>query len=369
MEIVYLVSRAKIAGPINQALNILRGLNAVNGVHAVLMTLNEEIPNNSWLHRFPEAGIDVVQLKAPKFSMRKSRKLLNQYVEEHHVDIVHSSGYRADIINIAAHRTHKTVSTQRCHPFVIRDQTRWPFRSLVYGTRMKVIKQMDVIVACAKSLQKEFKSDLGMEIEAVQNGVNTDYFTPVSATEKSRLRQELGLPDDKRIYLVLGNVVARKNVKIIIEAFKRWQQPDCLLLIVGGGDLVDEMKNLASGNENIVFKPKTNVPVKYLQASDLLISSALSEGLPNTVLEGLACGLPCVLSDIGPHEELIEGTEAGALFTSDSAESLLQTLQESYNWDLGHKSIAARQLAEDHFSTRCLASNYLKIYNNILLRK
>ena len=69
----------------------------------------------------------------------------------------------------------------------------------------------------------------------------------------------------------------------------------------------------------------------YLQAADIFISTAVSEGLPNTVLEALSSGLPCILSDIGPHREIIEkNVGAGKLFKlRDSVE--LSKIMEDYS--------------------------------------
>ena len=82
MEVVYLISRAKKgAGPVNQALNILIGLNRMPNVHTVLMTLSPEVEGDSWLDRFLENNIEVIQLNQPLLSTWRAVRLLKQYVK------------------------------------------------------------------------------------------------------------------------------------------------------------------------------------------------------------------------------------------------------------------------------------------------
>lgn len=101
---------------------------------------------------------------------------------------------------------------------------------------------------------------------------------------------------------------------------------------------------------------------QYYQAADILVSSSLAEGLPNTVLEAIACGMPCILSDIEPHKEIIEGEGVGVIFERRSIEQLRKCIINSLDWNLYEMTKKARLLAEDHFSANSLAERYMKIY-------
>lgn len=140
------------------------------------------------------------------------------------------------------------------------------------------------------------------------------------------------------------------------------------VVFVGNGPEEDILKEKATNNNNIIFAGSTNTPIKYLQSADVLISSSMAEGLPNTVLEALSCGLPCILSDIGPHIELIEGTEAGIIFNRNSVEDLCNRLMDSCQWDMKSKSQEARRIAVDNFGVRSLAEKYEHIYEKVLTK-
>ena len=100
IKAIYLISKARPAGPTNQALNILKGMKQNGVVDMRLVTLMPEQDGNSWLNRFLECGLTVVQLNPKRFSLYKSISALNQYIKENGIDVVHSTGYQADLVNM-----------------------------------------------------------------------------------------------------------------------------------------------------------------------------------------------------------------------------------------------------------------------------
>jgi len=366
MEVIYLLSKALQTGPVNQALNILIGLNKVEGVHAILVTLEPEVEGHSWLERFKNNGIEIVQLNGSAIGTSRCVRKLKSIIKERSIDVVHSSGFHVDFVNMQLRHVVKTVSTQRCNPDEIVEMfPKWirpPFEKL----HLSIIKRIDRVVACSKSVQRVFTEDYNLPVDAVQNGVNTDFFKPSTNEEKLALRKKLNLTTDKTIYLVLGGLIPRKNVGLIINAFKSVDNPNIQLVIVGAGASGNELKSLAEKDERIIFTGSTSTPIKYLQASDILISSALAEGLPNTVLEALACGLPCILSDIDPHKEIFETKVVGSMFDRYSETELAARIIDSQEWDVLEMSKEARQLAESQFGLSILAKKYVDCYRSIL---
>ena len=79
-----------------------------------------------------------------------------------------------------------------------------------------------------------------------------------------------------------------------------------VLLFAGDGPLARACKGLAGGDPRIHFLGQISNVQDYLQVADVFVSAALSEGLPNTVLEAMASGLPTVLSDIPAHREILD---------------------------------------------------------------
>jgi len=364
MEVIYLITHAKQTGPVNQALNILVGLNRIEGVHASLVTLEPEIADNTWLQRFRDNKIDLVQFELPKWNVAQCVSKLKKYIKEHKVDVVHSSGYKADWVNMMVRKHVVTVSTQRCLPTEVVEKLPKVVRPILEAYHLSIIKKINNIVACSKALQKVFVEQYGMNVSAVQNAVNTDFFTPVSKEQKIEIRRKLNLSIDKITYLVLGSLRERKNVGLIIDAFKEIENKIIQLIIVGTGPDYEMLTKQASGDNRIIFTGVTSKPKDYLQASDYLVSSALAEGLPNTVLEALSCGVVPILSDIEPHKELVEDTTVKHIFERHSKEELKTMLTESSTWNVAEQSKAACKVAVESFGIDSLAKKYYDIYDN-----
>lgn len=366
MRTIYLVSHAVISGPINQALNILTGLKHSQNTNARLVTFIPE-SEKSWLSRFIDNGIEYKQLNPiKKAHVLTCSKQLKQFVEENNIDVIHASGFSACLVALMGHGKAKVVITQRCYPFEVAEELPKLVRPFITHLYLWMIKRVNERVACSYSMQKAFAHQVNINMKVVQNGVNTDYFKPIDPTRKTELRRKLELPTDKRINLVLGVLLERKNNAMIIEAFRKMESNDNVLVFVGAGPQEEMLKSRASDAKNIIFTGSTSKPLDYLQASDVLISSSLAEGLPNTVLEALSCGLPCILSDIDPHKELIEGTSAGVLFNTHSVDDLYEKIKESEEWELSDKSLHARKIAVDNHGVISLAEKYEGIYVSVL---
>ena len=103
---------------------------------------------------------------------------------------------------------------------------------------------------------------------------------------------------------------------------------------------------------------------EYLQASDCLLSASRSEGLPNSVIEALAWGLPVILSDIPAHREIhrIE-KNAGSLFALQNHQALAQLIEDFERSDI--TAYAARSIAAESLNANVMANHYQDLYQSL----
>jgi phosphatidyl-myo-inositol dimannoside synthase len=152
-------------------------------------------------------------------------------------------------------------------------------------------------------------------VTVLPNWINTEQFTPATAETKRALRERWGLPARQPVVLWLSRLVPKKGAHAVLESWPRIRQaiPDAFLWIVGGGGGTYEsylraiIVNLGIGDSvRLHGAAAPDDVVRCHQAADLYVFPTLfsSEGFGLSLLEAMACGLPCIASDHMVLEEL-----------------------------------------------------------------
>ena len=152
--------------------------------------------------------------------------------------------------------------------------------------------------------------------------------------DRDKLRESLNIEQDKDVFIFLDVLIDRKDPQTSIDAFLLNYSGDDskLMMVVGGGVLLDQLNERYSEHDNIICKGHVDNPLDYVRASDCLISSSLSESFHLSVLEAILIGLPVVVSNIGPHRNFLEMVDNGHLFdlrNSKMAAEKLKLVEEN----------------------------------------
>lgn len=139
------------------------------------------------------------------------------------------------------------------------------------------------------------------KVKILKNGLDPEVYA-FSFNARQAIRKEFGIKNDEFIVGHIGRFNTQKNHIFLIDIFKEFvkKHPNSKLLLVGDGSLVDSIRekiNALSLNEKVIFTGvRTDIP-NLLSAMDVFVFPSLYEGMPNTVIEAQACGLPCLISD------------------------------------------------------------------------
>jgi len=211
------------------------------------------------------------------------------------------------------------------------------------------------------------------KISTIKNGIDTDTFRPIEPEEKSSIRRTLKLPLDGFIIGTVGRVVPVKNYPLLITAFSRLAATtdDTYLVIVGDSEQAEELANLVRQlklSERVVLAGAQTNTLDWYHAFDIFVLSSISEGTPLALLEAGACGLPCVVTNVGGNVEVIKHHVNGLVVDSENVESMYSALDQIYK----ESSLTAKMRSEarcniqNNYSLTVCAHEHLRIYQSCL---
>lgn len=176
---------------------------------------------------------------------------------------------------------------------------------------------------------KRFKLKKGGKVYKVHGvGITLDDFKNIKV-DRSEKRKEFGLKDTDIVCISAGDLVARKNYSAAIEALAKVENENLHYLICGVGPERENLEKLAEdkGVASRVHFLGFRTDVKELmKISDIFLFTTLQEGLPRSMMEAMACGLPCVASKIRGNVDLIENGVNGILCKPTSIEEISSAL-------------------------------------------
>jgi len=191
----------------------------------------------------------------------------------------------------------------------------------------------------------------------IPNGIQLEHFSWEGAL-REEMRQKLHIGHSEKLIIGVGRLIREKGFHILIEALGHLRCPDVRLALVGDGpDRRYLQKRIRSvhlvGRAQLIgYVPHTQVP-HYLSAADIFVMPTLRhEGLPLSIIEAMASGLPIIAADIGGIPTAIEHDTTGLLFQSGDVEALAHAIKQVLSDARLAKSLGtnAQRFAREHFS-------------------
>ena len=351
LKVLYIVSTLERTGPTNQLLNIVR-LNK-SSVNSVVCTLSRE-PQKSMAKQFSGHAklkcLDLTRLD------KKAVSRVERLISELKPDVVHTQGIRADGI-CAKLNLRNWVQTQRNFPPIDYPmQYGWFKGGLMSFIHKSWIKKCPYPIACSESIMSQLKT-VGISCYSfISNGVDTKKF---SHGPKDELRKKMGWGSNEIVCVVSGPLIKRKNNSHVISIFEKLNiKSELRIVFVGDGPENDLLQNAAQKTDiKIDFLGMVNDVVPYLQASDIILSLSLGEGMPNAILEGVSCGAFPVMSDIPSHQVFYQITNYGKVLKGNIVEELEGLIEKK-----GFNEKVNKVRFESEFSAESMSKKYLEVY-------
>jgi glycosyltransferase involved in cell wall biosynthesis len=242
----------------------------------------------------------------------------------------------------------------------------------------RMLERSNEIIAVSDFTRREllqyYKVKEG-KIHVIHNGVDVDKFQP--ASDKRKLKEELGFSADDVAILSVGRLYARKGLFTLIESMpavvRKFRNAK---FIISGRGQSNEMKKLVNHatqlgvKDNIIFTgyfPDSKLPKLY-QTADVFAFSTFYENLPFAVLEALSSGLPVVTTNVGGIPEMIESGKNGFLVQPANAKELSDRVLYCLEHPVASSEMAflARKTILERFDWRLIVQKVLKVYDEAL---
>lgn len=260
------------------------------------------------------------------------------------------------------------------------DINTYPFydRFSMYLTK-KLISGADQLLSVSNALKKTANTieKPKREIRVVYNGCDSDTFV-FRKEYRTQIRNELGISEKDKVLIFIGSLSKEKGILELMAAFTKVNstKANLHLVIIGNGPEQLRIQNIVASH-NIETKvhiigcrPHDEIP-KYLSSADIFALPSHTEGLPNVVLEAMACELPVIATRVGGIPEVVEEGRSGILIDKKNVDSLKDAIEsliknESMAKEMG---INGRKNVENNFSWYRNAKEVVQTYDEIINNK
>jgi glycosyltransferase involved in cell wall biosynthesis len=296
-------------------------------------------------------------------------------IRSHGITIVHVDGIVNFVPALAAWWTRTPV---------VWHYNDYPPRPLRWALLHVVRALADTVIVQGEKLKEaRTASDpkLHRKTVVLRSGIDLREFDPsrYDAQAKAELRQEWGVPADRPLIGMIGNMNRFKGHAYFVRAAQRIKEQvkDAKFLVVGrklntDPDYWDRMQQLtaACGLQNdLIFTGFREDVAGLLSALDVFVLPSTLESCPNVVLEAMAMRVPVVATDVGAVSELLAGRQTGLLVPSADAEALARAVLECLRMPrqkVEEMVAAARDRVEQVFSLRETAARQNQIYERVV---
>ena len=332
IRIVFIIDRlvTNMAGTENQLLKIIGGLDPERfELHLI------SFKNHPWLEKHRHS----LACKTYVFEINRFKRFntyanclkLANLLRALRPDIVHTFFPVGNIVGVLCARlagVRHIVSSRR-------DYGEWMRTGYLLATRF-ANRFVSRVVANSRLVgeltQRAEKMD-ARRIDVIHNGIELGAFSGIRRSET--LKQELGIPESNKVIGLVANYRPMKRHETLVRAahsvLQRRTDVDFLLIgidVMAGGirDRVKALIRELGIDERFHFVDTCQDVVPYLSIMDVGVNCSAGEGMSNAVMEYMAAGVPCVVSDSGGNPDLISADVHGAVFGLDDHAALAREI-------------------------------------------
>jgi glycosyltransferase involved in cell wall biosynthesis/peptidoglycan/xylan/chitin deacetylase (PgdA/CDA1 family) len=311
--------------------------------------------------RFADAGVRLSELLKPEGFKPALIRQIADYVRENGIDLVHSHNPLVCHYAVAAAKLGGAkASVNTVHGVQTLGLPLWA--KALYGMSCW---GSDRVVCVSQMVKTEFDRKIPAKkglATVIANGIDVEALLEVERKPSA----------GEFVIGTIGRFVPVKGHRFLLDAFARIadRYPNCRLAFLGYGELDSELQEQCERlglRSKTTFRGWSRDVAGYLSGIDLFVLPSLSEGLPLTLLEAMAAGVPAVASAVGGIPEVIERSGAGWLCPPGDILALAGAICSAMDApDLRQKGLAGRADVLRFHSAGQMANRYLELFESLV---
>lgn len=334
-----------------------------------------------------DVGRMIAQLDVPVVSLQTQRsglglvrawRRLREVLITERIELVQTWMYHADLLGGVMARSRRlplvwNVQGSTLDQHASRPTTRWAQRACA-----RLSWHLPARVICCGPSTSRTHVDLGYDpsrMVTIPNAVDLERFKP-DPQARAHVCAELDIPPDAEMLGMAARFDPQKDHRTLLQslamlASRYGRRPHAVLFgrgLTGGNEQLTAMVREAGASGHLHLLGPRRDTARLLAACDVhVLSSAYGEGLPNAVIEAMACGVPCVVTDVGDSRWVVG--ESGVAVRPRDPASLAQGLNQllSLSSD-GRRRLGqhARARVEELFDIRTITRRYEQVYEEVV---
>ena len=283
---------------------------------------------------------------------------------------MHDQWYFTGICHYSASCEKYSTLCEKCE--LMRGSLLGDLAKQVFHKKEKIYNQAKLtFVGCSQwmaDLAKKSKLTQGHRVVSIPNAIDTHVFRPM---DRQEARETFHLPQDKQLLLFGCQRITdeRKGFHLLVEALQyikeqHADQASNIELVVVGGEVESVQNQVPFNTIPVRYVSDPQKMVQLYNAVDIYVTPSLQDNLPNTIMEALACGIPCVGFRVGGIPEMIDHQENGYVAQYKDAEDFANGILWTLSADHETLSRQARNKVMVTYSENAVARKYMDVYED-----
>lgn len=312
-----------------------------------------------------ETGAEVHVLEVPARRYDREVEAVSRLVGRTGPDVVHTHGYRADVVSSRGARAHGVATVSTVHGFTRNGQKNRTYEWL----QKRSYRRFDAVVAVSRPQVGELVAAgaPAARVHCIPNG----WMGAGTAPDRGVARRRLDLPPDAFVIGWVGRIEPEKGPDVLVDACGRFlsEARDCVVVVVGDGRLRPDLERRTAAAEPgaVRWVGAVEDARALFGAFDLFVLSSRTEGTPMVLLEAMAAGVPVVATRVGGVPDVVTEREAWLVPSGDAvalAVAMRDAVSDS-NARLARAAAAAERLA-DVFDPLKWLDRYDAVYRSVV---